>query len=161
MSIGTGDRAPGFTLAGVSGAGTDDEVERDFTLDEYRGTPVVLVFYPGDNTLVCTRQLNSYTSEISAFTEVGAQVLAISPQDVESHTKFSCKQGTFAFPLLADTDKAVGRSYDILGLGGLYRRSVFVIDAQGQITYAHRSLVGATFRPTTELIAAVQAAKSA
>jgi peroxiredoxin Q/BCP len=63
--------------------------------------------------------------------------------------------------LLADTDKAVGRSYDILGLGGLYRRSVFVIDAQGQITYAHRSLVGATFRPTSELIAAVQAAKSA
>jgi peroxiredoxin Q/BCP len=91
---------------------------------------------------------------------VEAVLLGISPQDVDSHEKW-IKAKEFPFPLLADTDKAVGRSYDILGLGGLYRRSVFVIDAQGQITYAHRSLVGATFRPTTELIAAVQAAKSA
>lgn len=160
MSIELGQQAPGFTLAGVSGAGSDDQEEREFSLDEFRGTPVVLVFYPGDNTLVCTRQLNSYTSDISEFAEVGAQVLAISPQDVESHTKFSCKQGTFAFPLLADTDKAVGKAYDILGFGGLYRRSVFVIDPEGKVTYAHRSLVGATFRPTSELIAAVKAASA-
>lgn len=157
MSITTGDLAPEFALAGVSGAGTEDEQEREFTLAEFRGAPVVLVFYPGDNTPVCTRQLNSYTSDISSFAEVSAQVLAVSPQDVESHTTFSCKQGTFAFPLLADTDKAVGKAYGIVGLGGLYRRSVFVLDADGIVRYAHRSMVGATFRPTETLVAAVKA----
>ena len=73
------------------------------------GRPVVLVFYPGDNTPVCTRQLTTYTAEIDAFREVDAQVLAISPQSVESHDGFSANQGGFAFPLLADVDKEVGR----------------------------------------------------
>ena len=86
---------------------------------EYRGQVVVLVFYPGDNTPVCTRQLNAYTEDIDSFTEAGAQVLAISPQSVQSHDDFSCKQGGFAFPLLADTDKAVGEAYGILGPLGL------------------------------------------
>ena len=66
----------------------------------------MLVFYPGDNTPVCTRQLNSYTADIDAFREVDATVLAISPQSVESHDQFSADQGGFAFPLLSDTDKA-------------------------------------------------------
>ena len=77
-----------------------------YSLAEFRGQPVVLVFYPGDNTPVCTRQLNAYTADIDAFEDVGAQVLAISPQSVESPRGFSCKQGGFAFPLLADEDKA-------------------------------------------------------
>ena len=95
------------------------------------GRSVVLVFYPGDSTPVCTRQLNSYTEDIDSFTEAGAQVLAISPQSVASHDDFSCKQGGFAFPLLADTDKAVGEAYGILGPLGFYRRSAFVVDAEG------------------------------
>ena len=159
-TIGVGSTAPDFTLPGVSGAGTDNESLRDFTLAEFRGQPVIVVFYPGDNTTVCTRQLNAYTADIGGFESAGAQVLAISPQDVESHTKFSCKQGTFAFPLLADTGKKVGSAYGIVGLAGLYRRSVFVVNGEGTVTYAHRSLVGATFRPTAELISAVKAAQS-
>lgn len=158
MAIEPGDLAPDFTLPGVSGAGTDEQSEREHTLAEYRGAPVVLVFYPGDNTPVCTRQLTAYTGDISEFEALGAQVLAISPQTVESHTAFSCKQGTFAFPLLADVDKAVGKSYGIVGFGGLYRRSVFVVDAGGTVTYAHRALVGATFRPTAELVRALASA---
>src|SRR4029453_10941216 len=97
--ITVGDTAPDFTLPGTG--------ERSYKLSEYRGQPVVLVFYPGDNTPVCTRQLNSYTEDIGQFQEVGAQVLAISPQSVESHETFSCRQGGFGFPLLADEDKAV------------------------------------------------------
>ena len=86
-------------------------------------------------------------------------MLALSPQDVESHEGFSCKHG-FQFPLLADTEKSVGAAYGILGPLGFYRRSVFVIDGEGIIRYAHRSATGLTYRSTDELVAAVQAASS-
>ena len=103
--VGLGDVAPDFTLPG-----TDD---REYSLSEYRGQPVVLVFYPGDNTPVCTMQLNTYNSDLSEFEDLGAQILAISPQSVESHERFSNVHG-FRFPLLADEGMAVGRAYGIL-----------------------------------------------
>ena len=155
MMARVGDPAPDFTLPGTDGT---EAGRRDYTLSEYRGRPVVLVFYPGDNTPVCTRQLNSYTEEIDAFEGVGAQVLAVSPQDVASHEGFSEKQGGFAFPLLADVDKSVGEAYGIIGPIGFYRRSVFVIDAEGTVAYVHRAVAGLTFRPTEELVRAIQGA---
>ena len=145
-----GDRAPDFELLGTGG--------RSYSLAEHRGKPVVLVFYPGDNTPVCTTQLNSYSSDIDQFAEVGAAVLAISPQDVDSHEQFSCKQGGFKFPLLADCDKEVGRAYGVVGPLGFYKRSVFVVDGDGIVRYAHRSAHGLTFKKTDELLAAVRAA---
>lgn len=156
MTVKVGDAAPDFTLAGTDGTA---EGHRDYSLSEFAGRPVVVVFYPGDNTPVCTRQLNSYTSDIDAFREVDAQVLAISPQTVESHDAFSRDQGGFAFPLLADVDKAVGRLYGILGPVGFYRRSIFVIDGGGVVRHAHRAVAGLWFRPTDELVAAVAAAR--
>jgi peroxiredoxin Q/BCP len=145
-----GDEAPDFDLPGTGG--------RKYALSDFRGQPIVLVFYPGDNTPVCTRQLNEYTSDIDKFAEVGAQVLAVSPQSVESHEGFASDQGGFGFPLLADEDKAVGIAYGIIGPVGFYRRSVFVIDGEGVIRYAHRAVGGLTFRPTNELVDAVRAA---
>jgi thioredoxin-dependent peroxiredoxin len=71
-----GDKAPEFTLAGTDGT---PEGHRDYKLTELAGRPAVLVFYPGDNTPVCTRQLNSYTADIDQFREVAATVWAISP----------------------------------------------------------------------------------
>jgi len=155
MAAEVGAPAPDFTLAGSDNT---DEGRRDYSLAEYRGQVVVLVFYPGDSTPVCTRQLNSYTEDIDSFTAAGAQVLAISPQSVQSHDDFSCKQGGFAFPLLADTDKEVGEAYGILGPLGFYRRSAFVVDAGGIVRYAHRAVAGLTFRSTDELVKAVTAA---
>ena len=155
MAAEVGKPAPDFTLAGSDNT---DDGRRDYSLAEYRGQVVVLVFYPGDNTTVCTRQLNSYTEDIDSFTQEGAQVLAVSPQSVTSHDEFSCKQGGFAFPLLADTDKAVGEAYGILGPLGFYRRSAFVIDGAGVVRYAHRAVAGITFRSTDELVKAVKAA---
>jgi len=154
---GVGDKAPDFTLPGTDGT---PEGHRDYTLSELTGGPVVLVFYPGDNTPVCTRQLNSYTADIDQFQGVEATVWAISPQSVESHDGFSANQGGFAFPLLADVDKAVGRTYGILGPVGFYRRSVFVVDASGIVRYAHRAVAGLWFKPTDELVAAVAASAS-
>jgi peroxiredoxin len=145
-----GDPAPDFELPGTGG--------RKYSLSEYRGKPVVLVFYPGDSTPVCTRQLNAYTGDIDKFADVGAQMLAVSPQSVESHERFSEEQGGFGFPLLADEDKAVGEAYGIIGPVGFYRRSAFVIDGEGIIRYAHRAVGGTSFRSTDELIAAVRAA---
>ncbi len=155
MPVEVGAPAPEFTLPGTDGT---EAGRRDYSLADYRGQAVVLVFYPGDSTPVCTRQLNSYTEDIESFTGAGAQVLAISPQSVQSHDDFSCKQGGFAFPLLADTDKVVGEAYSILGPLGFYRRSAFVVDSGGIVRYAHRAVAGGTFRSTHELVAAVNAA---
>ncbi len=148
--VGVGDNAPDFRLEGTG--------DREYSLSDYRGQPVVLVFYPGDNTPVCTMQLNTYSSDISQFDELGAQVLAISPQDVDSHESFSTVHG-FTFPLLADTEKAAARAYGILGPVGFYKRSVFVVDRGGIIRYAHRAAAGLTFRRTDELVSAVRAAQ--
>lgn len=148
MSLSVGDSAPNFEIPGTGA--------RSYSLQEFRGRPVVLVFYPGDNTPICTAQLNTYTKEIEQFAGLDAQVLALSPQAVESHEKFSEKQGGFAFPLLADTDKAVGHLYGIVGPLGFYRRSVFVVDAAGIVIYAHRSVTGVTFKGTDDIVAAIR-----
>lgn len=155
--VAIGSEAPDFELAGTDGTPAG---RRTYTLSEYRGQPVVLAFYPGDNTPVCTRQLNSYTADIDAFREVNAQLLAISPQDVASHEDFAETQGGFGFPLLADTDKAVGEAYGIIGPIGFYRRSVFVIGADGKLAHSHRAIAGLTFRPTHELIDAVNRSRT-
>jgi peroxiredoxin Q/BCP len=146
MSIGIGDTAPDFTLPGTGGT--------TYSLQQFRGKPVVLVFYPGDNTPVCTRQLCSYNDELSQFAGLSAQVLGISTQSVESHEKFAAKHG-FKFPLLADVDKSVHRAYCVLGLMDMPRRSVFVLDASGTIRYAHRAVLGVTYRPVSELVEAI------
>ncbi|HUR78735.1 MAG TPA: peroxiredoxin [Acidimicrobiales bacterium] len=148
MAVGSGDVAPNFTLLGTGG--------KSYSLADWRGKAVVLAFYPGDNTPVCTEQLDSYQSDLSGFASVGAQVFGISPQSVESHDAFSCQQG-YGFPLLADTDKAVAAAYGVLGPLGFYRRSVFVVDPEGVIRYVHRSVASLTFKSSTELIEAVKA----
>ena len=150
MAVSVGDLAPDFTLQGTGG--------NTYSLSQFRGQPVVIVFYPGDDTPVCTKQLNSYNNELSTFTGVGAQVLAISAQDIDSHEQFSDKHG-FGFPLLADTDKSVAGLYGTVGPLGYPRRSVFVVDAAGVIRYVHRAIAGLTFRPVEELVAAIEAAR--
>ena len=143
MSLGAGDAAPDFTLPGTGG--------RDYSLAEFRGRPVVLVFYPGDDTPVCTKQLNTYNDDLGQFQDMNAQVLGISAQDVGSHDAFAGKHG-FEFPLLADTDKTVAGLYGTLGPIGFPRRSVFILDGDGVVRYAHRAIAGLTFRPVEELI---------
>ena len=143
MSLSIGDRAPDFTLPATGNT--------QVSLRDFLGQPLVLVFYPGDDTPVCTKQLNSYNDDLSQFEALNALVVAISAQSVESHEKFSGKHG-FKFPLLADTDKAVAAAYGTLGPLGFPRRSVFIIDADGVVRYAHRAIAGLTFRPVGELI---------
>jgi thioredoxin-dependent peroxiredoxin len=141
-----GEAAPEFTLPGI-----ERGERRDFSLSEFRGRNVVLAFYPGDNTPGCTRQLCSYRDDWSEFEGLGAMLLGISPQSVESHEKFATKHN-FPFPLLADVDKTVTEAYGvgapIIGV----RRSVFVVDGGGVVRYADRKLIGATFVPADKLV---------
>lgn len=150
--IGRGDPAPDFVLEGLD---PSSDQRRSYTLSEMRGRPTVLVFYPADNSPVCTVQLRSYTDDFAAFAAVDAAVLAISPQSVEAHEEFARANGGFAFPLLSDLDRAVGGAYGVLGPVGFYRRSVVVLDAAGTVRWAHRATAGLTFRPVAELVAVV------
>ncbi|CAN5571129.1 peroxiredoxin [soil metagenome] len=147
MTVGVGDAAPAFTLPGTS---PDGSGARDYHLAEFAGRVIVLAFYPGDDTAVCTKQLTDYKAGLDTFAELDAQVLGVSPQDLASHERFGTKYG-FGFPLLADTDKSVARAYGTLGPLGFPRRSVFIIDGDATVRYAHRAIAGLTFRPAREL----------
>lgn len=147
MSVGVGDRAPDFTLPGTGG--------REYSLSDFAGNPVVLVFYPGDDTPVCTKQLNAYNDGVDQFDDLDAQIIGISAQSVESKEAFSSKHG-FGFPLLADTDKEVAAAYGTLGPIGFPRRSIFIIDADGTIRYVHKAMAGLTYRPVSELVSELE-----
>ncbi len=151
-SVSVGDRAPEFKAAGTG--------DRTYALSDYAGSPVVLVFYPGDATPACTEQLRSYSANFDQFNDLGVHVLALSPQDVESHEAFSAAN-SFRFPLLYDEGKAIGDAYGIRGPLGFYRRSVFVIDGDGIIRYARRSTAGMTYVRSDELLQAIAATQAA
>ena len=152
MPLDPGTPAPRFTLPATFGS---PDTRREVSLEDYLGQPVVLVFYPADASPVCTVQLTTYSNDIARFAEVGANVLALSPQSVEAHESFAAANGGFAFPLLADEDKAVGTAYGILGPLGFYRRSIYVLDPEGIVRWRHRATAGLTFRPVEEIVGAV------
>ena len=115
-----------------------------------RGAPVVLAFYPGDDTPVCTRQLCAYQDDLQVLRGLGAQVWGVSSQDVASHQRFAAKRG-LTFPLLADTDKAVQRAYGVVGPFGMTKRSVFVVDAEGVLRWSHVSTLGLSYQDVDTL----------
>jgi len=144
-----GAPAPDFTLPAVVLSGAD-VAQRDFTLSEHRGKPIVLAFYPGDDTPVCTKQMCAYSNELEKFTGVGAEVWGISPQGLESHEKFAVRHG-LQMPLLADPDKSVIQRYGI-GMPGLgLKRSIFLVDAEGVLRWKHVARLGLTYQPVTTL----------
>lgn len=143
-----GDRAPDVNLPGIRMV--DGRFERDvYSLSDRRGRPVVLAFYPLDQSKVCTEQLCSYQDDFEGFEELGAEVWGISLQGVESHEEFAFKNG-LTFPLLADHRDGVAKAYGVQ-LGPAVRRSVFIIDAEGIIRWKHVALLGFTYRRASEI----------
>ncbi|MGW1813463.1 peroxiredoxin [Streptomyces sp. NPDC002125] len=139
-----GSPAPDFTLPG--GALADDTFDRrDYTLSAARGRSVVLAFYPGDNTAVCTKQLCSYSSGFETFEGLDAEVWGISPQGVDSHESFARGFG-LRMPLLADEGRGTARAYGVTAPGIGVRRSVFLIGPDGVLRWKHVALLGATFQ---------------
>jgi thioredoxin-dependent peroxiredoxin len=129
--ISEGEPAPDFELTSDTG--------ETVKLSELRGKPVVLYFYPRDDTPGCTTQACGIRDAYGEFERAGAVVLGVSPDDERSHVKFREKYG-LPFTLLADTDHAVAERYGVWGekkyLGKSYlgvNRSTFVIDADGNV----------------------------
>ena len=118
-----GEQAPDFELPGTDGT---------FKLSEHRGERVVLLFYPGDNTMVCTKQFCSYRDRADDFAALDATVVGISSQDLDSHEGFIAKHG-LNVPLLSDVDRQVARSYSAFSARLGIKRAVIAIDEQGVV----------------------------
>ena len=140
-----GDPAPEFELPGTGG--------KTYRLSDYRGGRVVIAFYPGDFTAVCTKQFCSYRDEGERLDGLGAHVLGISPQSVESHERF-VEEKRLNVPLLADEDKSVARAYGVLA-GPLVRRAIFVVDEEGILRHRKVSLAGLTFESVADIESAL------
>lgn len=136
-----GQKAPDFTLRDGNGS--------DWTLGEHRGKTVVLLFYPGDNTPVCTAQLCSVRDHWSEYQATGAEVVGISTDTVESHKGFAEKH-SLPLRLLSDPDRAVSELYDMKSwLPGRSARGVVVVDKEGKVAYRKAQAVS-LFKPSDE-----------
>ncbi|HTB69984.1 MAG TPA: peroxiredoxin [Solirubrobacteraceae bacterium] len=141
-----GEPAPDFELPGTDGP---------FRLSDHRGERVVLLFYPGDNTMVCTKQFCSYRDRPDEFAALGATVVGVSAQDVASHQGFIDKNN-LTVPLLADVDGAVARAYSAHGRMGT-KRAVIVVDEQGIVRHRYDHLLGLDYQSVAELKATLDA----
>ena len=141
--------APDFTLPAWTPEGRTTLTLREQT------SPVVLAFYPGDNTPVCTKQLCSYQDDLGVLTGLGAVLWGISSQGLDSHERFATKRG-LTFPLLSDEDKSVHALYGAKGVMGLPKRAVVVVDAQGVVRFHHASQVGLTYQDTDKIAAVLK-----
>jgi len=133
-----GDKAPDFTLK-------DGNVS-DWTLSDHRGKTVVLMFYPGDYTSVCTKQMCSVRDHWSEYQATGAVVVGISMDSAESHGGFA-EKFKLPFTLLSDDNGEVSGKYDVKSwLPGRSARAVMVIDKEGKIAYRKVEAIS-LFRP--------------
>ena len=143
--------APDFTLKDGNGA--------DWRLSDHHGKVVVLLFYPGDETPVCTRQMCSLRDRWDDYLATGAEVVGISSDSIDSHQKFAAHHD-LPLRLLSDSDGAVSRLYGARSLiPGRVARSVFVIDAKGILRFSDIRPIG-LFKPKDDdNIAAIRAAQ--
>jgi thioredoxin-dependent peroxiredoxin len=126
-----GDSAPTFTLTADNGA--------SISLSDFRGRPLVVYFYPKDNTPGCTREAQAFSEASARFEELGASVVGISRDTQKSHASFRDKY-TLQVPLLSDPDRVAHDAFGAFGLKTMYGkkitgtiRSTFVIDAEGKV----------------------------
>lgn len=146
MALGLGAVAPDFSLPDQDG-----EV---FTLSAHQGQRLLLVFYPGDDTPVCTRQLCDYRDGLEVFADLGVDVIGISPDDAASHRRFREKHG-LPFTLLSDTSLDVASSYGCKALIGM-KRGVYLLDEEQRVRYRHVETVAVFRRKREELIEAIR-----
>ncbi len=138
MPISAGVPAPDFELLDDTG------VRRH--LSDFRGQPVLLYFYPADDTPGCTKEACHFRDDYSAYQKAGVTILGVSPDSVQSHVKFRAKY-RLPFPLLADEDHRVCDAYGVWGskklMGRAYDgvlRTTFLIDGQGKIVHVFENV---------------------
>jgi peroxiredoxin Q/BCP len=125
----TGKPAPDFSLS--------DQHGKKVTLSKLKGSPVVLYFYPKDETPGCTKEACAFRDTYAQYEKAGATILGMSPDAVESHAKFA-KKYELPFTLLADSEKSVCELYGVWKERNMYgkksmgvERTTFVVDARG------------------------------
>lgn len=137
-----GEDAPDFELEGTDGP---------FKLSDHLGERVMLLFYPGDETSVCTKQFCEYRDNAQAFGALGVTAVGISGKDVDSKRRFA-EKNDLTVPLLADPDFEVSKSYDAYsGLSKMPKRAVIVIDEQGRVAHRHDHALGLDFQTVADL----------
>ena len=141
------EKAPDFCLQGDNG--------EEFCLSDQAGQRMLLVFYPGDNTPVCTAQLCEYRDGIESFAGLGVSVVGISSDDLESHQAFRNKHD-LPFVLLSDPDLEVAKLYGSKGRFGM-KRAVFLVDEEGIVRYVHVEALAVFRRSADELLEAIEA----
>jgi peroxiredoxin Q/BCP len=145
-----GEPAPDFELPGTDGP---------FKLSDHRGERVVLLFYPGDNTMVCLKQMCSYRDRPDDFAALDATIVGISSQDLDSHKGF-IEKNDLIVPLLADVEKQVARAYSAYSSRLGTKRAVIVIDEDGIVRHRHDHLLGLDYQSVDDLKAALDALSS-
>ena len=150
--VGVGARAPDFALKDMNG--------EEWRLSEHRGRVVVLLFYPGDETPVCTKQLCSVRDRWEDYRATGAEVVGISTDPPESHRRFADNH-SLPLRLLSDPGRRVAETFGAKSwLPGRAARAVVVIDAEGRVRH-NRAQPLSLFRPKDdEVLAAVRAAQA-
>jgi thioredoxin-dependent peroxiredoxin len=146
-----GDPAPDFELEGVP-----EPPAGRYRLSDQRGRVVVLAFYPGDFTPVCTRQLQHYEAQRKTLVDTGAVLWAISTDPLEKHERMA-KSYALTFPLLADDDGKVTSLYGVRSLLGSARRSIFLIDVDGVIRYRREEPLSLSYSSVEDILGALQA----
>lgn len=150
MAAKVGEPAPEFVLPGSGG--------RTYRLSDYRGRELILAFYPGDFTAVCTRQFCSYRDDEPRLRELGVHLLGISPQAVDSHERFIAEHD-LKVPLLADEDRAVAAAYGVRA-GPLVRRAIFLIDPEGIVRHRDIPKLGLSYQDVGDIEKAVAKART-
>lgn len=146
--IATGATAPDFALP--------DQYGTIVRLGDYRGRYVLLIFYPGDNTMVCTKQLCNYRDNWEEFSQRNITLFGINPASVESHRQFA-ERYDFPFPLLADEQRTVGKLYGAVSFLGLTKRAYVLVDPAGTVAYSAGELTTLTRRSTFKLVSIIDA----
>ncbi|HKZ98145.1 MAG TPA: peroxiredoxin [Thermoplasmata archaeon] len=129
--LGPGTPAPDFEAT--------DQDGNPVRMRDLRGRPIVLYFYPEDDTPGCTREACAFRDDLEGFRARGAVVLGVSTQDEASHREFRARYG-LTFPLLADPEKRITRAYGALGLLGLAKRVTYVIGPDGRVVGAFKRI---------------------
>ena len=127
-----------------------DQHGKEFNLFENLDSPVMLVFYPKDDSLVCSKQLCDYNDNFENFRENGIKVVGISTDGLRSHQNFAEKYN-LKFPLLSDTEKKVSKAFDALNLLGTSKRKIVLINRRKEIVYEN-TLVPIFYKKSEELL---------
>ena len=144
MNITKGTEVPNFKAK--SFWQSHEPQEFDFELDNFTSSKLVLVFYPGDFTPVCTKEMCDFSDNLSALKDLNAQVVGISTDNLESHKKFAARY-QLDFPLIADIDKNIGELFNVKGrlLANNHRRAIFILDENKKVIF-DRVELSAIFR---------------